>query len=121
MCSYFTYPFCDLRKKTSRGAGSEEKGIVFASKKKPTKTHKPSSPENTSQTITALSKAEKHQCHWFKDTNKASFITKRHNSLFARVLQLDNAYRHTTFQGVVLVFGRLFWFLLGIFWFILVF
>lgn len=72
------------------------KVIVFASKIKNSTNHHH---HQEKMSITALSKAEKHQCHWFKDRNKASFITKRHNPLFDWVLQLDNSYRHT-FQGV---------------------
>lgn len=48
MCFYFTYPFCDLRKKKHLEEQVVKKEvIVFASKIKKTKTHKPPSPERS--------------------------------------------------------------------------
>lgn len=62
----------------------KKKVIVFASKiKKKPKTHKPSpSPPKKKKSITALSKAEKHQCCWFKHRKKASLITKTQTIIY---------------------------------------
>lgn len=93
--------------RTARGEQVVKKRVrVAVSKKNPTTKE---NPQNTTaakkhQTITALSKASKNwetsalQPCWFKDANKASFISRRQSPLFAQVLQLDDAYRHTTFS-----------------------
>lgn len=89
----------------------KKKVIVFASKiKNKTKLTKTTTiiTKKKKRSITALSKAEKYQWCWFKDRRKASFITKRHKPLFVWVLQLDNTYKNTTFQGA-------FWVLVGCF------
>lgn len=91
--------------------------LKLKKKPKPTNHHHK---KKKKKSITALSKAEKHECCWFKHRKKASFITKIQTIIYLGAAAGQCIQAHDIsgrFFGFWYCFGLFWGFFGGLFWF----